>query len=172
MKYSTLFSFLFVAVLGFAQTSVISVKSRSGNSHQILSAKDKFGQYPVPQNLRLPNDPQLQHGQALRNDNLNKIVKIGDHCVDLIYKNDHGDPIHDTVCDFWYYEDHNYNPRSMREFHGEKVILIGFDSPAPRTGMRITTTTRSVRSSTEILFIVIVLLALGSFIVLPGLKTK
>lgn len=173
MKYTSLFSFLFVTFFGFSQTSVISVKSHAGSAKEIAFAHDKFGELPYPLNqpkLMPPENNSFERELDFRN--LEVIIKIDAHCVDRIFKNDHGDPIHDTVCGYWYYEEHNYNPRSLREFHGEKIILIGFDGPGPRTGMHPNRMGRSTRSSSEILFITLVLIALGSFIALPRLKTK
>jgi len=149
---------LFLLVLiftlpSYAQTSVISVKSHQGNLNSLPTAVDHFGAIQKPRDF-------------------DTIIKIDEHrVVQIGWQNSESNRFRDTVCNHWYYEKHNYSERKVQEFHGKKTVLIGFEKKAnsinekdkPFGG-------RTQRQSGTLLFIVLILIGLGTFISLPRKK--
>lgn len=131
-----------------AQTSVISTKSRSGKSYEIANAPDRYGVI----------EPRVQ---------IDTLIKINDHCVVQLGQHRYRGHVRDTVCDHWYYEQHNYRESSIEEFHGKNVVLIGFKEPAGFDDHGSPIYRRSRRNSTELLIIFLILSAISTYIFKP-----
>lgn len=165
LKISTLFAALILSSSIIAQTSVISTKSHSAEIKNLVHGQDGFGGREM--NFRPePMDPIKFHST----DKFEVLYKIDDHCVirkgivnDLPYK--------DTMCNYWYYEQHNYNKQSMRDFHGQDILLIGFPENAPVINKNDAPFSgRTSRFSISWIFILLTLGSFGGFVLLPKSK--
>lgn len=144
---------LFFTLTSFAQTSVISVKSHQGNLNSLPTAADHFGAIEKPRIYET-------------------IIKIDAHCVVQIgWQNSESNQFRDTVCNHWYYEQHHYSEEKVKEFHGKKTVLIGFEKKTNSINQQDRPFGgRTQRQSGTFLFIVLTLLGLGTFISLPRKK--
>lgn len=143
-----------MSTLSFSQTSVIAVKSHSGNLDEIPNSTDHFGMVPsVP--------------------TYDTLIKLYGTCVVQIGSNNYSGRFRDTVCDHWYYKQHNFTVKKIQEFHGQDIVLINFPEDNTKDTRNDSPYSRSIRrNSSELLFIMLVLIGLGSYIALPKLSQK
>lgn len=163
-KITTITSLLLLNTLVFGQTSVISTKSHSADIENLVDAEDAFGETPSMLTHRRM-EPILYKEFAIES-----LIKIDDHCV--IRKGHILEKLHsDTVCNYWYYEEHNYNKQSMYDFHGPEIILIGFPENAPAINTDDAPFSgRSSRMNLSWIFVLVILGSLGGFILIPRSK--
>ncbi|GAB5424442.1 MAG: hypothetical protein Crog4KO_15890 [Crocinitomicaceae bacterium] len=156
MKTLLVAAFFIAANTLFAQTSVIAVKSHHGNDAEISQSVDKFGELaPVPV--------------------IDRLVKINDKCVVQIGEdNGWGMPFRDTVCDHWYYRDVNFDADKIREYHGGKIKMVGFDddSGSVQTKKSPFFNKRSSKQSSKWLALFLVLAGLGAYLISPKILTR
>ena len=136
-----------------AQTSVISTKSHSGTTEEITYAPDRYGVI----------EPRVQ---------IDTLIKISDHCVVQLGEHRYSGRVKDTVCNHWYYEEHNYRKLRIEEYHGKNVVLIGFDEPAGIDASGSPVYRKMRRNSSELLVIILILSGLSAYIFLPKKSLK
>lgn len=149
MKTQILFLFFFMSYLSFGQTSVISIKSRSGDLAEIPDSPDKYGAV-APRRV------------------YDTLIKIEGNCVVQIGHGGWAEArFQDTVCEHWYYEQNNYDPEKINEYHGSDVVLIGFDERS-EIDMRYRPFRRkSNKLSMKWLIILLGIAGLGTYVGLP-----
>lgn len=165
LKINAVFAILLVSSSIIAQTSVISTKSHSAPTKDLLGARDGFGEremYYPPTQMRPVIISSIMEVETIR--------KIDDHCVIITGKRNAIQQA-DTVCNHWYYEQHNYNKQSMLDYHGSSVILIGFPENAPIINKNDAPFSgRSSRFSLNWMFALLVVGSLGGFVLFPKSK--
>jgi len=168
LKTIAIIAILLLSPLAFAQTSVISTKSHHGQLQDLSNSNDNFGEREVfypPNSVQVPQQI-LIHSLV----DIETLTKIDDHCVirkGLLNERQYSD----TLCNFWYYEEHNYNKQSMRDFHGPDVILIGFPENAPTMNKNDAPFSgRTSRFGVSWLFALLILGSLGGFVLFPKSK--
>ncbi len=165
----TLFTALLLGSTTFAQTSVISTKSHNATLKDLTNAEDNFGEremnYP-PVQLQQTSPPNFTTAVQFE-----VLTKIDEHCVIRKGKAADGQTYVDTICNFWYYEEHNYNKQSMRDYHGENVQLIGFpENSSSLNGNDAPFSGRTSRFGASWAYFLLVLGALGGFVFFPKSK--
>lgn len=145
MKHSITTLLLLICSITLGQTSVISVKSHSGELNEVPEAQDKFGEFiPAP-----------TYDTLIKTDN-NCVIQIG---------TSHFGRFRDTVCEHWYYDKHELNEKNMREYYGEDVILIGFDKKAPKiNGNDAPFSGWNKQNSSKLIVVILILSGLSSYI--------
>lgn len=156
MKTLLVATLIFATNLLVAQTSVIGVKSHHGDRAEIPNAADNFGEMaPMPV--------------------LDSIVKLNGECVIQVGEdNGWGMPFRDTVCDHWYYKDVNFDADKIKEYHGGKVQMIGFDDDSGSVESKKSPFFRKRTStqSSKWLALIIVLSAFGTYLASPKLLSR
>ncbi len=155
-----LFSFaLFCGFILNAQTSIVSLKSHHGEIAELPNSEDKFGivmPSPVYDTLiRMSGDC---------------VVQIGSRAYSY---GDDGIRFRDTVCEHWYYQQVNFDEKAIQEYHGGDVTMIGFEATDNyRKKNSPYFNKRSVKQSSKELFILLVLIGLGVFLIQPKVSWK
>ena len=145
MKRSLGLFILLFSTVAFGQTSVISVRSHSGDLEEIPEAQDKFGEF-VPTPI------------------YDTLIKTEDDCVIQIGTTHYGH-FRDTVCEHWYYDEHGLTEDAMRNYYGQSVVLIGFESKGPIiNGNDSPFSGRNKQNSSKLIFILLTLTGLGTYI--------
>ncbi|GAB5418306.1 MAG: hypothetical protein Crog4KO_15900 [Crocinitomicaceae bacterium] len=154
--------FSFALLCGFAlnaQTSVVGLKSHHGDIAELPESEDKFGMVmpsPVYDTLiRISGDCVIQLGSRA-----------------FSYR-DKGVRFRDTVCEHWYYQKVDFDEKLIQEYHGGNVTMIGFESTENyRKKQSPYFRKRSVKQSSKELFILLVLIGLGVFLIQPKVSWK
>jgi hypothetical protein len=114
MKAFLLALSVYVVLPSFGQTAVIDVKSRHANLKEIPHAIDQFGVVaPIP------------HYDTLIRIDATCIIQIGSKQQ---YSGLDQQRFRDTICDHWYYKQVQFDPEKIREYHGQNVVMIGFEN--------------------------------------------
>lgn len=165
LKTIAIIAILLLSPLAFAQTSVISTKSHSAEIKDLVQGQDGFGERETISPPRHFESIKIHPIMVFQT-----IYKIDDHCVIRKGTNE-GLEYTDTLCNYWYYEQHNYNQQSMRDFHGADVILIGFPENAPTMNKNDAPFSgRTSRFSVSWIFALLILGSLGGFVLFPKSK--
>lgn len=150
-----------------AQTGVISTKSHGGSDMDIADAKDHFGGPPIK--FEKPLEKFSINPEHI---DVDTITKINEHCVEII-GTFNGAYYSDSYCNYWYYEENGYNPRSLREYHGSNIVLIGFEESKPTVNGVDAPFSRMGRFGfPKFLLILVILAGFGSFVFAPEISRK
>lgn len=155
MKTLLIGSLLSLTFAAFGQTTVISIKSRQGDLAEIPSSTDKFGEF-VPTPI------------------YDTIIKIDDHCVIQIGTNGWQTVrFRDTICNHWYYEQNHYDLEKVQEYHGDNVVLIGFEDDHSELPPKYRPFRHKPnRLSIGWIMVLLGLAGLGTYIGYPGGRTE
>ena len=136
------------STVAFSQTSVIAVKSHSGDLSEIPNSTDHFGMV-APRPV------------------YDTLIKLEGTCVIQIGSREYSGRFRDTICDHWYYKQHNFSEKKIQEFHGDHVVLINFQKDSSiDTGNDSPSFRSTRRNSSELIFLLLVLIGLGSYVAL------
>lgn len=159
MKFITALLLCFGAFALEAQTSVISLKSQHGNSIDLRTMEDKFGLMIPPPTydtlIRISGDCVIQIGTDYNRDLSN------------------GKRFRDTICDHWYYQEVEFDKKTIQRYHGNSVVLIGFEKTTNyRNENSPFFKKRTTKQSSKWLVVILLLTGFGAYLIHPKLFFK